>query len=301
MSRKSISTKIQKLTWGQCITLFKNTVTEFASENSLFHGAALSYYTIFALVPILYLSIVSFGAFIGQEKMQSIISDVLTKQIGIKDVHGIMSFLNEIDFHKTNFILQTVGVIVLLVSSTAILSSLKYSINDFYDIQRVHTSKKKLLFSTLKDRLVHVLLLMFFGTIIIITYFAQLVIISFGDKLFSDLHGLRELFSLLTQHFIPFITNVIIFYFVLKYVSDGLVHKRLAFAGSIVTATLLYLGQLGIKFYLTNYFFAKDAGIAGTILILLAWVYYTSQIIFFGAKFTSEYAKILGQPIQVKK
>ena len=49
--------------------MFKQTVTEFASENSLFHGAALSYYTIFALVPILYLSIVSFGQIIGQEKM----------------------------------------------------------------------------------------------------------------------------------------------------------------------------------------------------------------------------------------
>lgn len=300
MSKISIFKSIKNLAWQDYRRLFKNTVVQFASENSLFHGAALSYYTIFALVPILYLSIVSFGAFIGKVKMQYIISEVLTNQVGIKDVGGIMSFLNEIDFHKTNFMLQTVGVIVLLVSSTAILSSLKYSINDFYDIQRIYNSKKKLLFSTLKDRLVHVLLLMFFGTIIIITYFAQLVIISFGDKLFSELHGIRELFSLVTQHFIPFITNIIIFYFVLKYVSDGIVHKRFAFAGSIVTATLLYLGQLGIKFYLTHYFFAKDAGIAGTILILLAWVYYTSQIIFFGAKFTSEYAKICGQPIQVK-
>jgi membrane protein len=141
---------------------------------------------------------------------------------------------------------------------------------------------------------------MFFGTIIITTYFAQLIILSFGDKLFSELNGLRELFSLLTQHFIPFITNVIIFYFVLKYISDGFVHRRLAIAGSLVTATLLYLGQLGIKFYLTHYFFAKDTGIAGTILILLAWVYYTSQIIFFGAKFTAVYAKILGRPIEVK-
>lgn len=300
MSEKSLSNYSKTLSWQECRSLFKNTITEFASENSLFHGAALSYYTIFALVPILYLSIVSFGAFIGQEKMQSIISDVLTKQIGVKDVNGIMSFLNEIDFHKTNFILQTVGVVVLLVSSTAILSSLKYSINDFYDIQRIHNSKKKLIFSTLKDRLIHVLLLMFFGTVIITTYFAQLIILSFGDKLFSELNGLRELFSLLTQHFIPFITNVIIFYFVLKYISDGFVHRRLAIAGSVVTATLLYLGQLGIKYYLTNYFFAKDAGIAGTILILLAWVYYTSQIIFFGAKFTAVYAKILGRPIEVK-
>ncbi len=300
MSKKSISEHIRHLTWKEVGRLFKQTVVEFGSEKSFFHGAALSYYTIFALVPILYLSIVSFGAFIGQDKMQSIISAMLTEHIGIKDVKGIMTFLHEINFHKSNFALQVIGVIVLLISSTAILSSLQHSINEFYDIELIHESNKKMIVSTLRDRLIHVLLLMFFGLVVIITYFAQIVLLSFGDKIFSGLHALHDFFEILTQHFIPFITNVIIFYFILKYVSDGIVLKRLALAGSIVTSTLLYLGQLGIKYYLTHYFFAKDAGIAGTILILLAWVYYTSQIIFFGAKFTAVYSKILGRPIEVK-
>jgi membrane protein len=70
--------------------------------------------------------------------------------------------------------------------------------------------------------------------------------------------------------------------------------------GALVTTILLYIGQLLIKYYLLHYFFAKDAGIAGTLLILLTWVYYTSQIIFFGAKFTMLYAKMVGQPLQVK-
>ena len=300
MSKKSISEHIRHLTWKEVGRLFKQTVVEFGSEKSFFHGAALSYYTIFALVPILYLSIVSFGAFIGQDKMQSIISAMLTEHIGIKDVKGIMTFLHEINFHKSNFALQVIGVVVLLISSTAILSSLQHSINEFYDIELIHESNKKMIVSTLRDRLIHVLLLMFFGLVVIITYFAQIILLSFGDKIFSGLHALHDFFEILTQHFIPFVTNVIIFYFILKFVSDGIVLKRLALAGSIVTSTLLYLGQLGIKFYLTHYFFAKDAGIAGTILILLAWVYYTSQIIFFGAKFTAVYAKILGRPIEVK-
>ena len=128
----------------------------------------------------------------------------------------------------------------------------------------------------------------------------QALAIYFGDKLFNSLNALHDIFVFLTQHLIPFTTNIIIFYFILKYISDGVVLNRLALAGSVVTSTLLYLGQLGIKYYLTHYFFAKDAGIAGTILILLAWVYYTSQIIFFGAKFTAVYAKILGRPIVVK-
>ena len=77
-------------------------------------------------------------------------------------------------------------------------------------------------------------------------------------------------------------------------------NSKLAAAGALITASLLYIGQLLIKYYLTHYFFARDTGIAGTLLVLLTWVYYTSQIIFFGAKFIAVYAKISGKPIKVK-
>ena len=300
MPIKSISRKIRTWSWREVFTTFKQTTIEFASEKSLFHGAALSYYTIFALVPILYLSIVSFGQFIGQDKMLTIISRVLTEQIGIKDVKGIIDFLHEINFHKSNFALQIVGIVVLLLSSTAILASLKHSINEFYDIELIHENKKKMIVATVKDKLQHTFLLMLFGLIVIITYFAQIIILSLGDKIFINLHAIHDIFIFLTQHLIPFTTNIVIFYFILKYVSDGIVANKFAFAGSFVTSTLLYLGQLLIKYYLTHYFFAKDAGIAGTILILLTWVYYTSQIIFFGAKYICVYAKISGNPIEVK-
>ena len=300
MPKKSISKKIRILSWREVAQLFKQTITEFASENSLFHGAALSYYTIFALVPILYLSIVSFGQIIGQEKMLAIIATVLQEQVGIKDIKGILDFLNEINFHKSNFGLQLVGIVVLIVSSTAILSSLKNSINDFYDIQKIHENKRKLILATMIDKLIHVGLLMFFGLLIIVTYFAEIILLSFGDVLFHQLNYIHFLFDFLIQHFVPILTNFTIFFFLFKYVSDGIVNSKLAAAGALITASLLYLGQLLIKYYLTHYFFARDTGIAGTLLVLLTWVYYTSQIIFFGAKFIAVYAKISGKPIKVK-
>jgi membrane protein len=300
MPIKSISKKIRTLSWKEVGQLFKQTFSEFASENSLFHGAALSYYTIFALVPILYLSIVSFGQFIGQQKMLDIISDVLKNQVGIKDIDGILTFLGEINFHKSNPVLQVVGVVVLLISSTAILSSLKNSINDFYDIEKVHENKKKMILSVLLDKLLHAGLLMMFGLIIIITYFAQIILTSFGDTLLGSFDSIHYFFEFILAHLVPIITNFILFFFVFKYLSDGIVNSKLASGGALLTSFLLYLGQLLIKFYLTNYFFARDTGIAGTLLVLLTWVYYTSQIIFFGAKFIAVYAKITGKPIEVK-
>ncbi len=300
MPIKSISKKIRTLSWREVGQLFKQTIVEFASEKSLFHGAALSYYTIFALVPILYLSIVSFGQIIGQEKMLEIIASVLREQVGIKDIQGILDFLHEINFHKSNFGLQIIGVIVLIVSSTAILSSLKNSINDFYDIEKIHDSKSKMILATVLDKLIHIGLLMFFGLLIILTYFAEIILLSFGDLFFDKLNYIHFLYDFLTQHIVPILTNFTIFFFVFKYLSDGIVNSKLAAAGAVITATMLYLGQLLIKYYLTHYFFARDTGIAGTLLVLLTWVYYTSQIIFFGAKFIAVYAKISGKPIEVK-
>jgi membrane protein len=69
----------------------------------------------------------------------------------------------------------------------------------------------------------------------------------------------------------------------------------------LLTAFLLYFGQLLIKYYLGNFFFAKDGGIAGTMLVMLTWMYYSSQIIFFGAKFTAVYGKMVGKTIHARK
>ena len=107
MSKKSQLYSVRSLRWNEVFNIFKKTVIEFTNEKSLFHGAALSYYTILSLVPILYLSIVSFGQFIGQKTMVAIISNVLHEQVGIQDVKGILEFLNDFSnffFCITNFL-----------------------------------------------------------------------------------------------------------------------------------------------------------------------------------------------------
>ena len=147
MSKKSQSKRrITDLNRADRWNLVKDTVSEFTLDKGLFHGAALSFYTIFAMVPIIYLAIATFGYFIGQETLLGIVRQILTVQVGVEDVSGIMDFLISIDFAKGSFILRNIGIIALLVSSTAIFNSLKFSVNFFYDIERVYTSKRKQLF-----------------------------------------------------------------------------------------------------------------------------------------------------------
>ncbi len=303
MSKKSQSRKrrITDLNRADRWTLIKDTFSEFTLDKGLFHGAALSFYTIFAMVPIVYLAIASFGYFIGQDTLLDIVRQILTEQVGVEDVSGIMTFLKSIDFAKGNFILRNIGIIALLVSSTAIFNSLQYSVNFFYGIERVYDSKRKQLYSNILARILSFGFLAFFGAVIIVTYFTQLILISFGHALLGESSYFSAFFLEILRHVVGILSKVLIFSFVLKYLHDGEITWRLSWTGGVVTAILLHLGQLLIQYYLSHFFFAKDGGLAGALLVLLGYMYYSSQMIFIGAKFTAVYARIVGEPIQVKK
>lgn len=289
------------LTWKERREVVKDTFKGFVDENSFFHGAALSYYTIFALVPLLYLSFATFGRIVGNKRMLEIIGYLLKEQIGITDINGILSFLDGVDLEGGNFVMQIIGVVILLISGTALFGSLRNSINAFYNIKPKIEGSKKIILSHLIARLVSISILTLIGIVIIVIYFAQTMLLSFGSYFLGNIEVVNGIFTLLFEHGLSILSNVIIFTFIFKFLNDGLVGWRIALNGAILTSLLLYFGQLLIRYYLTNYFFAADSGIAGTILVILAWVYYSSQIIFFGAKYTAVYANKIGKPIRLIK
>lgn len=298
MSKKSqLPGIIRILSWGEIRKLTKNTFTEFFQEQSFFHGAALAYYTVFAMVPIIYLALISFGQFVGQERMLQIIDDLLKEQVGLSDSSGILSFLESTNFEKGSFIMNVIGVAALLLSSSAMLASLHYSINEFFDIHPSFEDRRKRIAHNIWARVINILFLPVFGLMLVLTYFGETVILSLSDSVFGDLSYVESVILSVLQHGLTLATNVLLFAFTFKFLHDGKVAWKLAFAGGMVTAFLLYLGQLVIKYYMKNYFFGSSVGVPGTILIILVWMYYSSQIIFLGAKFVKVYADMVGKTI----
>lgn len=275
-------------------------IKEFISERSFLHGAALAYYAVFALVPILYLSVDVFGRFVGHATMVEIITDFLTEQIGLSDVTGILEFLGQLDLGGGNVFMEIVGMFALMFSSTALINSLRRSINDFYNLEKLTGSRKKMIVRSALFRLLSMLFITGATVLLIIFYFAETIFLSVGNDLLENHDFLNTLFTYISQHGIPLLANGIIFAFVFKYLHDGKVIWKRAVQGAIVTSILLYLGQLVIQFYLTHYFFAASGGVIGTILIILVWVYYSSQIIFLGAKYVAVKSRLNGDPIQLR-
>ena len=284
-------------TLKRILQILKQTMIEFFQEQSFFHGAALAYYTVFAMIPLIYLAIICFGAIVGQATVSEIIENVLQEQIGLHDVSGIMTFLKDLNIGKGTFVSNTISIITLLFSSSVLLSSLRTSINEFYDVRVDIESKSKRFQYSIGTKLISVSLLPLFGVVLVTLYMGETFIMSSIHGWFGDISNFDQgILSALVNVFSIF-TNVVLFAMVFKFVSDGYVKWKFALKGAFFTSIMLFIGQLLIKYYLKNYFFGSKAGVAGTLLVILLWMYYTSQIIFLGAKYTKVVAIFHGEPI----
>ncbi|RYM32029.1 YihY/virulence factor BrkB family protein [Brumimicrobium glaciale] len=291
--------KGRSLSWPEIWELTKTSFKEFFQGDSFMHGAALAYYTIFALVPIIYLAVTSFGLIMGQDQVIAIVGDLLETNMGIGDVTFFTDLMYKWEIGKggTPF-LQIIGIIFLIFISTAMFNSLSKSLNTFFGI--VPIQHYNIVLEELVRRLLSFGLMAVFGAIIVVIYFAQSILIGVGTRVLSDGSVFQEVLFSILEHISILAINFLVFTFVFKYLHDGIVKWKLAMAGALFTSILLYLGQLGVNYYLANFFFAADSGVAGTLLAVLTWIFYISQIIFLGAKYTSVYARMVGMPIRAK-
>ena len=271
--------------------ILRNATAEFFEEGAFFHGAALAYYTLFALIPLLYLTLISFGKIFGEDLCINAVTEIFQKNIGIEDISIFTSYLKNLNNQSKSFSLNLVMIIALLYSCSAFMVSLKYSINDFFNIQKRKREKLNVVMDILKFRFLSLAYLAVFALLILLSYFIQIFAFSILENWMSSSSGNVLIGFILFHHLFSILLNLLIIAFIFKFVHDGTVRWRLAFKGALLTSLLLFMSQLIIKYYLQHYFFLGKGDVVGSMFILMAWVFYTAQVIFFGAKFTYVYGK----------
>lgn len=297
-SKELNSKETIKEPWYWFFNLFYKSLIVFIKEGAFFHGAALAYYTLFAFVPIVYLTTSIFGRIFGSKTMESIISDLFKNQIGIEDSSGIMSMLNGVDFDKPSIWMEILSITVVIYTCSAFLVSLKRSINDFFKIKRSKIKQENVILDFIGFRFLSLGLIALFALVVILFYFVQIFVFSGLENYLNANNFLVDFSFKLIQYVISILSNAIIFTLIFKYIHDGKVEFRLAIRGAIVTSILLFFSQLLIKYYLQNIFSLGNLGIVGSLFIFLAWVNYSAQIVFFGARFTQMLGEKIGAPIK---
>ncbi|WP_205504260.1 YihY/virulence factor BrkB family protein [Rufibacter psychrotolerans] len=276
--------------WG----ITKEVFGDFLDNNSFQKGAALAYYTIFALPPILIIIINTAGAIFGREAVRGQVYSQLRELLGRKGASDIQEMVENIN-HAADFTFATViGVITLLIGATGVFVSLQESLNQIWGVKpKPRNEYLKLLW----DRLLSfamILAIVFLLLVSLVIHTAVVAITSYlTNRIDESILQLTQLANLVGS------TGVVMFLFALiyKFLPDAKIRWGDVWVGSLVTALLFTLGKSIIGFYLGNSNFASIYGAAGSVIVVLTWVFYTSQIVFLGAQFTLVYARRYGTDI----
>lgn len=276
---------------------FWQALKEYVQQGAFHHGAALAYYTLFAFIPILYLTTSIYGRMIGAKNMRVIVSDLLHDGLGLTDAESILHLVDSMSIDKPSFFMEVVSVGVLLYTCSAFMLSLKRSLNEFFNVTKKNRQESNLFMELIGFRFISVFMLAVFALVIILFYFAQVFVFSALNSWIHWHNGFIDFSFKILQIGLTLVSNVLIFSLIFKYMHDAKVSWRVAFKGAILTAILLYFSQWILSYYLQHFFMMGQLGIANSIFMMLAWVHYSAQIIFLGAKFTYQVGKVSGERI----
>ena len=281
-------------------TLAKETILGFLEEKAFFHGAALAYYALFSLFPLLFLCVSLLGRYLGEELILKVINDLLVEKVGLTNVDEILNIVSSYNLDQGSIFMELIGFIVILFASSGFLHSLKNSINEFFNIQKIKLKGKKAIKVNVFEKLLSFLFLAVFASIFLIVYLFHSFSFTLMHYFFNENSSFLNMILPILDHALSILLNYLIFMLIFKFLHNARVIWKVASMGAIVTSILLYVGQLIIKYYLLNVFTLGSAGVAGSFFIFLAWVHYSSQIVFVGAKFTYTFSNRIGQPIKLK-
>ncbi len=262
--------------------LLKNTFIEFNDDNAIKLSAALSYYTIFALPPLLIIIITICGFFFGEEAVTGQLYGQINELVGNEAAGQIQEAIKNVELSGRNVFATVFGIVMLLIGASGVFAEIQSSINFIWGLR---AKPDKGLKKFIQNRLMS--FSMFVNTTL--------------DVLSARL---KEYFPESTVYLF-YVVNVVIvlasitllFTIIFRTLPDGKIRWKDALIGSSVTAILFMIGKFAIGFYLGSSTVASVYGAAGSVIIILVWVYYSAIILYFGAEFTKVYAKSYGGKI----
>lgn len=253
-------------------------------------GAALAFYTLFSMTPILVLAIVVAGYFFGAEAAQGEIVAQVQGLVGLNGAQAIQALLAGAQDPASGRVAILVASILLLVGATSVFAELKDSLDELWGIEK---SRKSAISVILKTRLLSfgmVMVLAFLLLVSLIVSAALAVLERYATGALGNFASALEM----TATLISFGVIASLFAIIYKTLPDAPLTWRDVWVGAAFTAGLFSLGKYAIGLYLGSSSVASSFGAAGSLIALLLWVYYSAQIFFLGAEFTRHYALWFG-------
>ena len=281
----------------QCKDLIKETFSEWSKDKASRLAAALSYYTIFSVAPLLIIAIAVAGLVFGREAATHQIEGQARGLLGEQGAQAIQTILENTGKTGAGVMATIIGVNTLLIGASGAFAQLQESLNTIWEVKpRAGRGVKGMV----RDRFLSFSMVLVIGFLLLVSLVLSAVLAGVG-KYISDLLPLSSLMMQGVNFGISFGVTTFLFALIFKVLPDAYIRWRDVWVGAAVTALLFSLGRFLIGLYLGRSSISSAYGAAGSLVVLLVWVYYSAQILFLGAEFTQVYATRFGKGISPKK
>lgn len=276
-------------------TILKKSVSNFIDDDSFSYAAAIAFSTIFSLPAILIIALTIAATFYERTFVQDELISQVGWLIGHESAKEIDKILLQATIEAKSPFAKVVGGLTLFISATAIFLSLQTSLNNIWGVK---AKPQRGWLKHIINRLISLAMVFSLGFILLVSLVVDTVVVVFQDFVARFLHGaalylVTALNVIISLAFVAFIFGMIF-----KVLPDAKVSWRHVWVGSVVTTVLFTLGKYLIGFYLGNSSFNSAYGAAGSLVIILVWVYFSTVIVLFGAGLTVVYAKETGPEVQ---
>jgi membrane protein len=266
--------------------LLERTYVEWGEDDAAELAAALAYYTIFSLAPLLIIAIAVAGALLGREAVQGEIVRQIATLVGPDGAHAIQDLIVNASKPSDSLMASIVGFLALLFGASGVVGQLKAALNRIWDVP----AKSAGFLGVVRERLASFAVVLGVGFVLLVSLVINAALTAMGTYLRGSVPGDATIW-ISVNLIVTFAVEAGLFALMFKLLPDVDVQWADVWLGGAVTALLFELGKLLVGIYLGRAGIGSAYGAAGSLIVVLVWVYYSAQILFFGAEFTQVYAR----------
>ncbi|MDR5898243.1 YihY/virulence factor BrkB family protein [Halomonas vilamensis] len=266
--------------WSQVI---KDSITLWLERNAFSYAGSLAFYTLFSLAPTIIIAVTVIGVVMGEEAARGQIVSQLQDTLGMDAAVAIEQAVAQSRIEEAGFLPTILGVGALIVGATTVFAQMQFSLNTIFGVTARPTANSAFIF--IKNRLLSLTVVLAIGFILLVSLVVGVMIRSMLQAT-DELLPYTGMLAASVESLISLGVVVMLFATIFKVLPDVVLRWQDVLIGAVVTAILFTLGRSVIAIYLAYTATASTYGAAGSVVMILLWVYYSSLILLFGAAFT---------------
>ncbi len=275
--------------------IVSGTFTGFLNDRGLKLSAALAYYTLFSLAPLLILVISLASIFYGHDAVNGQVVAKITSLVGKGAAEQIQGMIKSVTLSGKSYTALTVGIVILVIGATSTFIEIQDSINIIWGVK---VKPKRGWLKLLKDRLLSSSLILGLSFILIASLIVNGFVTALSESLSRILPHLTIILFKGINLAIQFLVITVLFGIIFRFLPDVKIKWKNVRMGALFTACLFMVGQYLINVYINFTHQGSTYGAAGSIIVILVWIYYTAAILYLGAEFTRYYSDHYGIKIE---